>query len=247
MILERNHRATAQLRNRATIFMLIALMACATPRGPEADSDTDEPRSRYSAESGSTPVGAIPEATLRDRERQRDVGLSIDYPTSAGPHPLIIFLHGFGGSGRGYVGLSSHWASNGYVVIKPTHVDSTRLADITASSLADRVADVKFVIDSIPALEEKYPELKGKIDTTRIGVGGHSLGSLTAMLIGGARTFPGARSYADPRVKAVVAMSPQGPRESWGLTKESWAEVRTPMLFMTGDRDQGIDESETPE
>ena len=249
MIPDKYHRATAQLRNRATILVLFALMAfaCATPRASETDSDIEEPRSRYSADSGSIPVGAIPEAMLRDRERQRDVGLSIDYPTSAGPHPLIIFSHGFGGSGRGYVGLSSHWASNGYVVIKPTHVDNTRLADITAANFADRVADVKFVIDSIPALEQKYPELKGKIDTTRIGVGGHSLGALTAMLIAGTRTFPGARSYADPRVKAVVAMSPQGPRESWGLTKESWAEVRTPVMFMTGDRDQGIDESETPE
>jgi len=230
-----------------TSFAALIAFACATPRASEADNETEEPRSRYSADSGALPVGAIPEGTLRDRDRQRDVGLSIDYPTSAGPHPLIIFSHGFGGSGRGYVGLSSHWASNGYVVIKPTHVASARLADITPSSFADRVADVKFVIDSIPAIEQKYPELQGKIDATRIGVGGHSLGALTAMLIAGTRTFPGPRSYADPRVKAVVAMSPQGPRESWGLTKDSWAEVRTPVMYMTGDRDKGIDDSETPE
>jgi len=247
MILDMKHRATAQLRNRATILVLIALVACASPRGPRADDDSEEPRSRYSAEAGSTPVGAIPEASLRDGARQRDVGMAVDYPIGAGPYPLIVFSHGYSGSGRGYVGLSSHWASNGYVVIKPSHVDSTPLADLTPSSFADRVADVKFVLDSIPALEQKYPELKGKIDATRIGVGGHSLGALTAMLIAGTRTFPGARSYADPRVKAVVAMSPQGQRESWGLTKESWAEVRMPVMYMTGDRDKGIDDSETPE
>jgi predicted dienelactone hydrolase len=238
---------------RLTTLTLAALMAfaCATAA---RDNDNDdaatraaEPRSRYSTEAGSTPVGVIPDATLYDTQRQRDVSLAIDYPTSAGPHPLIVFSHGFGASGRAYVGLSSHWASNGYVVIKPTHSDSFKLADITPSSFRDRVADIKFVLDSIPALEQKYPELKGKIDAAKIGVAGHSLGALTAMLVAGARTFPGPVSYADPRVKAAIAMSPQGPRESWGLTRESWAEVKIPILYMTGDRDQGIDESETPE
>ncbi|HEX2121753.1 MAG TPA: hypothetical protein VHL59_08935, partial [Thermoanaerobaculia bacterium] len=51
----------------------------------------------------------------------------------------------------------------------------------------------------------------------------------------------------DPRVKAVLAMSPIGTTEAWGLTRESWSEVRTPVLFMTGDRDVGAGETETPE
>ena len=241
---------TAQPRNRVTVLVLATLVAfsCATAnRDDEGDDAAGEPRARYSSEAGPTPVGAIPEASLYDSQRKRDVGLAIDYPIGAGPYPLIVFSHGYGASGRAYVGLSSHWASNGYIVIKPSHNDNVKLADITPADFRGRVADVKFVLDSIPALEQKYPELKGKIDTAKIGVGGHSLGALTAMLIAGARTFPGPQSYADPRVKAAIAMSPQGPRESWGLTRESWAEVHIPVLYMTGDRDQGIDETETPE
>ena len=48
-------------------------------------------------------------------------------PDAPGPHPLIVFSHGFGGSSRGYVGLSSYWASHGYVVIAPSHADSVQL------------------------------------------------------------------------------------------------------------------------
>ena len=241
------------MTRRITITLAALItFACATADGARDRAKKDAvpaAPTRYSSEAGSTPVGVIPDATLRDAKRGRDVSLTIDYPTTAGPHPLVIFSHGFGASGRAYVGLSSHWASNGYVVIKPTHAgdNSLRLADITPSDFRDRVADIKFVLDSLDALEEAYPELKGKIDRAKIGVGGHSLGALTAMLIAGVRTFPGGTSYADARVKAVVAMSPQGPRESWGLTKESWSEVKTPLMYMTGDRDKGIDESETPE
>lgn len=237
---------------RTTIFTaaaLFVLMCTTRPQDGENQSMTSAaPAARYSSEAGSTPVGVIPDASLHDDARGRDVSLTIDYPIAAGPHPLIVFSHGFGATGRAYVGLSSHWASNGYIVIKPTHAAdaSVKLADVGPSTFADRAADVKFVLDSLPALQQKYPELQGKIDTAKIAVGGHSLGALTAMLIGGLRTA-GGKSYADPRVKAVIAMSPQGPRESWGLTKDSWAEMHGPVLYMTGDRDKGIDDSETPE
>jgi pimeloyl-ACP methyl ester carboxylesterase len=101
------------------------------------------------------------------------------------------------------------------------------------------------VLDQLDQLEQRYPELQGKIDRTKIGVSGHSYGAFTAMLVGGVRTFPGGTSYADPRVKAVVLMSPPGPRESRGLTEQSWAELRTPTLFLSGTRDTGVDETET--
>ncbi|HUP59319.1 MAG TPA: hypothetical protein VNA69_02740 [Thermoanaerobaculia bacterium] len=232
-------------------FAVLAAFACAT--GDRADKDEEEEDAvevqamRYSASPGRTPVGVIPSASLRDAKRERDVSLTIDYPTRGGPHPLIVFSHGAGANGRAYVGLSSHWASHGYVVIKPTHPDNVRLADLAASDFRERVGDITFVLDSLDALETKYPELKGKIDRARIGVGGHSLGAMTAIQLAGARTFhPAPVSYADPRVKAVIAMSPQGPREEWGLTRESWAEIKTPVMFMTGDRDAGM-EGEKPE
>jgi predicted dienelactone hydrolase len=239
------------MTRRLSIFLSLALAACATapPNQTNEAEAAPAPIARYSSESGTMPVGVIPDATLRDAQRGRDITLTIDYPIGEGSHPLIIFSHGYGSNGHAYVGLSSHWASYGYVVIKPTHLldQNVKLIELTAADFRDRVADVKFVLDNLDALQKRYPELQGKIDPAKIGVGGHSLGALTAMLVGGVRTFPGPVSYADPRVKAVIAMSPQGPRESWGLTKDSWNEVHVPVLYMTGDRDKGIDDSETPD
>ena len=235
----------------------LTLFACAsTDDRYDPESRIDTTKERYTAAPGPSPVGAIPEVTLHDAARNKDLGLSIEYPTRSANNPLIIFSHGFGGSQREYVGLSSQWTSYGYVVIKPTHADAGGLpsaksiedvwASQTQNEWRNRVRDISLIIDSLDTLEERYPELKGKIDHTKIGVGGHSYGAYTAMLIGGAKTFPGGVSYADPRVKAIVLMSPQGPSDIRGLTNESFATINVPALFMTGTRDQ-TSETETAE
>src|SRR5882672_2228791 len=111
-----------------------------------------------------------------------------------------------------------------------------------------RVQDVVLILDSLTDLEKEYPELAGKMDHARIGVGGHSYGAFTSMLVAGAKTF-GTPPLApgDPRVKAMIAMSPQGVAENRGLTADSWHDVKVPAMFMTGTRDYGANETETPE
>ncbi len=112
----------------------------------------------------------------------------------------------------------------------------------------DRVRDIALVIDSIPELEQRFPELKGKIDAKKIGVGGHSYGAFTAMLIAGAKTFGNPPlDLRDPPVTAVLAMSPQGVSVNRGLTAESWRDLKVPAMFMTGSRDFGAAETETPQ
>lgn len=241
-------------RSVAVLLLAFAFVSCST--APNQLDEDQSPRSRYAGEAGESPVGVIPEGVVRDAERGKDVPFSVEYPTKPGPYPLIIFSHGFGARRDAYVGLSSHWASQGYVVIKPAHSDSGRLQrgnveqawrDQTPADWRNRAADIKAIIDGLDRIEESYPELKAKVDRAKIGVGGHSYGAFTAMLIGGARTFPGGTSYADPRVKAVVAMSPQGPSETFGLTTESWKDATVPTLFMTGTMDRGMSDGETPE
>lgn len=212
-------------------------------------------KGRYSGnETVPSAVGVIPDVVLRDNDRNKDVVLTIEYPTRGGPHPLIVFSHGFRGSNRGYVGLSSYWAGSGYVVIRPTHADGPRevkLEDIwssqTPADFRNRVRDITLILDELDTLETRYPELRGKIDREKIGIGGHSYGAHTSMLAAGVRTFPGPVTYADPRVKAIVAMSPQGPSDVRGLTRESWTELRAPALFLTGTEDNGVSELETYE
>lgn len=240
----------------------------------------------YSADVGPSPVGVIPTTTLHDAQRNKDVEVSIEYPTRGGPFPIIVFSHGYGSSDRGYEQLISYWTSYGYVCIRPSHVDAAAPRDIIREALErpasrpqsrqrgitvepnvqprntmeaiwdkerepqwrDRVLDVKVVLDSLADLEPRFPELRGKMDRSQVGVGGHSYGAFTAMLISGARTFSDPPlSMADPRVRAAVIMSPPGTAQSRGLTPQSWSDVHIPLMYMTGTNDRGATESETPE
>ena len=109
------------------------------------------------------------------------------------------------------------------------------------AKLEGRVADVVAVLDSIEQLCTKVPALKGRIDTTRIGVGGHSYGAYTSMLIGGVTADIGgakARSFADKRVRCILPISGQGTGQQ-GLTESSWSQLKLPMMTMTGSRDRG--------
>jgi predicted dienelactone hydrolase len=195
---------------------------------------------------------------LHDDARNKDLPLRVVYPTKSGKVPLIVFSHGAGGSGDGYTGLTDYWAQRGYIVIQPTHADSfeqqkeagrratlfSALYDSSVSPDAwvNRVKDIVFVLDSLDAIEKQVPEIKGRIDREKIGVGGHSFGAFTAQAIGGALVqFPGEpqpRSIRDPRVKAVLLMSPQGTGKV-GMVETSWKDFEIPMMVMTGSRDYG--------
>ncbi|HWW62738.1 MAG TPA: hypothetical protein VN181_15290 [Thermoanaerobaculia bacterium] len=248
------------MRSRLLILLLLVACSSAPPakKQVEAKGETTPGRRGYSSFGGDSPVGVIPDAVLHDAQRNKDLHLSIDYPTKAGSYPVIVFSHAVGSSQRGYVGLSAQWASYGYIVIRPWHADAATTAIVndavedwtkqTADDLRNRVRDMTLVLDSLGELESKYPELEKKLDREKIGVGGHAYGALTALVIGGMRTFPAgqATSYADPRVKAVLAMSPQGTNASKGITRDSWATIKVPVLYMTGSNDNGTEENETP-
>ena len=104
----------------------------------------------------------------------------------------------------------------------------------------DRVRDVTLIVDHLDDLEQRFFELKGKFDHNKIGVAGHSLGAMTAMLAGGAQTFgTPPLTLGDPRVKAIIAMSPQGVTASLGLNAQSFAAIKVPAMFMTGSEDRG--------
>jgi predicted dienelactone hydrolase len=111
----------------------------------------------------------------------------------------------------------------------------------------DRARDITLVLDSLGELEQRFPELKGKMDAKKIGVSGHSYGAFAALLLAGMKTSGNPPlQLADPRVTAVLVMSPQGIAANRGLTAESWRDVKMPAMFMTGTRDFGAAETETP-
>jgi predicted dienelactone hydrolase len=215
-----------------------------------AGASADDPP-HYTAGAGPYRVLTIDQLVLHDAARNKDLPLKIYYPEGAGPFPVIVFSHGLYGSKDTYGALAQYWASYGYACIHPSHDDSTkdsgyrgtlRQAIADPSLWRSRPKDISFILDSLPQLERLAPTLKGRLDRSRIGVGGHSYGAYTAVVIGGATVqMPGGKSpvsFADKRVRAIVTLSPQGEGEM-GLTSKSWEHIEVPMLAMYGSRDFG--------
>ena len=90
------------------------------------------------------------------------------------------------------------------MVAAPPHPGNTTFELATcdadaADSFANRVADIRFVIDSLLAASEpEEPLLAHSIDRRRIGVIGHSFGGQTALRV----------LAADHRVRAGVGLAP---------------------------------------
>src|SRR5580700_1021047 len=212
----------------------------------------------YKLADGPHTVAEAPDVVLHDAKRNKDLHVRIFYPNEPGLYPVIVFSHGAGGSQSCCEALTRHWATYGYVTLQPTHDDSTferrnsgeeDINFLKAVSEAlkkpalwqSHPQDISFVLDSLPVLQKCIPTLAGKIDAGHVGVGGHSMGAFTADAIAGALVdLPGhpATNFTDPRVRAVLLLSPQGPGE-FGLTDHSWDRLTLPLLSMTGSLDLG--------
>jgi len=170
-----------------------------------------------------------PAAATATAPEQRDAALD----RSGAPYPLIIFAHGFSSSRRQSASYMQQLASHGYVVAAPdfpqTRIDTPGGARISA--VLDQPADVSFVIDEMLKRDAASDgAFAGAIDENRIGMTGHSLGGLTAMLVAYG-------PFRDPRVKAVAPISPVGCL----LPAEIAAGVSVPAMIIGGSRERIVD------
>jgi predicted dienelactone hydrolase len=221
-------------------------------------------KAKIESEAGPLAVEVVEDLTIKDTARKKNLSCKVYFPAAGGPYPVILFSHGFGGNKDAFAPVSRHWASQGYVVVHPTHADGlnralgglqreqaprlplNRPGWLVASLndphiVRDRVADLILILDSLESLPQTSPALAGKMDIKSIGVAGHSFGAYTTMLIGGVTADLGqekAKSFRDPRVKSMLLISAQGTGQQ-GLTPESWKDLQLPMMNITGTRDRG--------
>jgi len=153
-----------------------------------------------------------------------------------GRYPLIVFSHGNGGSRHQNTFWFDHLVSHGYIVVSADHTANARHTVIDgqlipqeasqrANSAEDRPKDMSFLLDQMIRYDRGGDSrFAGRIDTGKAAATGMSFGSFTAVRV----------ADADPRFKAVVAMSGIGPAPQTNLT------VPTLPMLGTEDRTLGV-------
>lgn len=158
-----------------------------------------------------------------------------------------------GESRADYANLCTAWAAQGYVVVHLQKRQSDaedrsgwrvklrlRPAGEDADSTIQRARDMLFALNELELVNQGPAELCGRFDLERIGAAGHAFGALTALNMAGQplATSAGPRSFADARVKAVLAVSAPAPAQRDAFA-DAYRPIRTPVLHVTGARDDG--------
>lgn len=234
----------------ASAALIVAGTACATRKDAPPDGKAYRPGvGEYTV--------LIAETTLHDAARNKDVYMRIFIPQGAERVPVIVHSHGAGDSKDSPSGLFQHWCSHGYVCIVPSHARADEpkgsfrmkrfihefqgIVKEGPAYFGDRVADLKLIMDHLDTLEADVPELRGRMDKSRIGISGHSLGTYTVLAMGGATMYDDqgkAIDYSDKRPRAVLGLS--GPAlGACGLSEKSYTTFNRPLMVMSGTMDPG--------
>ena len=176
---------------------------------------------------------------------RESVDVAMDGVPAPGPWPVVVISHGSGGAAMTHRGLARYLARRGFLVLLPDHPgnnrDDNRLAN-AEEVLVQRPRDVSAALDWAASTTG----FGGDADVRRVAVVGHSLGGYTALALAGghpATVSPGSRGVGarpiavdhDPRVGVVVLLAPAA---GWFAGEESLAEVRSPVLLLTGEFDR---------
>ena len=163
-------------------------------------------------------------------DRATNAVLNAPLDGSGGPYPVLLFSHGSCGYPLQSIFLLPLIASRGYIVIAPPHPGNTLSEFPTcgtpqaqAASFQERPQDMIFALDQMLAANaDSGSDFFGALDSSRIGMSGHSFGGLTTFLV----------TNLDSRIKVAVPMAPATPGAN--------AVFHVPSLLMLGTVDSVI-------
>jgi predicted dienelactone hydrolase len=182
---------------------------------------------------------------------------SRDAAPAAGPFPLVILAHGYGGTPVAMSWLAENLASKGYVVVGP-HFRDPAYGDMggLVGPLARRPLDIAFVAAEAQGAARGKRGPFAAADASRTVLIGYSMGGYGVLTAAGGQLAPalgglthgalapyvsGGPRAGELKVKdvaAVVAISPAGmfgASEAWGATGLSG--ITAPSLFIVGGND----------
>lgn len=258
----------------ATILAALAIAAAscsavAPPRATDAAPEFDGSPDADVALDAEAIVDVRPAVTTRIVELvdataiggPRRIPIAIRKPLAITPRPVVVWSHGGAGGKNDPLDSLPEWstttAEHGYYTVSIAHVprscdEQTALCDelgvtpcVCDQSFKylnwDRPHDIRAVLDYLETIATA-----DNLDLANLAVGGHSAGAGAAMMIAGAtRVYTTSPvSFADPRPKAFLAFSPQGPG-SEGFLDTSFGSVARTLLVGTGDGD--ITDGDTPD
>jgi dienelactone hydrolase len=212
-----------------------------------------------------TPVVSVAPIELSAPRRAIPLEVRVSAPSTGTNLPIVLFSHGNGWNLDGYTPLTAFWASQGFVVIQPTHLDSRRnhigFDDPRFATIwTERIADLRRILDQIDTVEAAVPGLAGRIDRSRVAAVGHSWGSQTVQALLGARILDKdgrvGEDMSDSRVSAGILLAATGVAgddlapfavANFPFMYPSFGELTTPTLVVAGDHDQSRMSSRGPD
>lgn len=149
-------------------------------------------------------------------------------------YPIVVYSHGSDGASSVHTNITSALASQGYIVVTINHTGNSRATEQVSGAAALRYSDLVFTLDNVEnAINTDGTFLYGLGDITNCAIVGHSMGGGGAMYMAGLLSDAAGATGADPRVRAVVGISPYAP----DLEASAWENITIPTLTISGSLD----------
>lgn len=134
-----------------------------------------------------------------DEEHDRTYPVDLYLPAIAnaapGSIPVVILSHGFGSQRSDFVDIAEYFASYGFALVVPEHIDSNKAQQeavlagqasefFRASEFVNRPLDISYLLDDLE--RRNGSEFQGQLKLDQVAAIGHSFGGYTVLALGGA-------------------------------------------------------------